>query len=97
MPEPSSSESLGLNRRQWLEGAVALGATASLVTPGITLAAEGKAVTRGRIKQSIVFWCFNIAGEKWDIDKTCQVAKSLGCLSVEIVGPEMWPTLKPTT
>ena len=94
MPEPSSSESLGLNRRQWLEGAVALGATASLVTPGITLAAEGKAVTRGRIKQSIVFWCFNIAGEKWDIDKTCQVAKSLGCLSVEIVGPEMWPTLK---
>ncbi len=94
MPEPSSSESLELNRRQWLEGAVALGAAATLVSPGISLAAEGKAVTRGRIKQSIVFWCFNIAGEKWDIDKTCQVAKSLGCLSVEIVGPEMWPTLK---
>ena len=94
MPEPTSSESLGLNRRQWLEGAVALGAAASLVAPGISLAAEGKAVTRGRIKQSIVFWCFNVAGEKWDIDKTCQVAKSLGCLSVEIVGPDMWPTLK---
>ena len=94
MPESSSSEPLGLNRRQWLEGAVALGAAASLVAPGISLAAEGKAVTRGRIKQSIVFWCFNVAGEKWDIDKTCQVAKSLGCLSVEIVGPDMWPTLK---
>ena len=94
MPEPTSSEPLELNRRQWLEGAVALGAAASLVAPGISLAAEGKAVTRGRIKQSIVFWCFNVAGEKWDIDKTCQVAKSLGCLSVEIVGPDMWPTLK---
>lgn len=94
MPESSSSESLGLNRRQWLEGAVAIGAAAALVSPGISLAAEGKAVTRGRIKQSIVFWCFNVAGEKWDIDKTCQVAKSLGCLSVEIVPPEMWPTLK---
>jgi sugar phosphate isomerase/epimerase len=49
---------------------------------------------RGNIKHSVVFWCFNIAGEKWDIDKTCSVAKSLGCKSVEICGPAEWPTLK---
>lgn len=49
---------------------------------------------KGNIKHSVVFWCFNIAGEKWDIDKTCSVSKSLGCQSVEICGPAEWPTLK---
>ena len=49
---------------------------------------------RGRVKHSVVFWCFNIAGDLWDIDKTCAIAASLGCKSVEICGPETWPTLK---
>jgi hypothetical protein len=49
---------------------------------------------KGNIKHSVVFWCFNIAGERWDIDRTCTVAKSLGCKSVEICGPAEWPTLK---
>lgn len=81
-----------LTRRTLLQGAAAVAAGAAMTSP---VAADGeKAVTVGRIKQSVVFWCFNIAGEKWDIDKTCQVTKSLGCSSVEIVGPEMWPTLK---
>ena len=53
-----------------------------------------KAVTRGRIKQSIVFWCFNIAGEKWGLERTCQVARELGCLALEIVAPEEWGTLR---
>ena len=52
------------------------------------------AITHGRIKQSVAFWCFNIAGELWDVEKTCQVARQLGCLSVEVVDPEHWPTLK---
>ena len=49
---------------------------------------------RGRVKHSVVFWCFNMGGEFWDIDKTCAIAASLGCKSVEICGPETWPTLK---
>ncbi|MFN8856252.1 MAG: hydroxypyruvate isomerase family protein [Planctomycetaceae bacterium] len=49
---------------------------------------------RGRIKHSVVFWCFNAAGECWDIEKTCAVSASLGAKSVEICGPETWPTLK---
>ena len=57
------------------------------------MSAEAKKL-RGNIKHSVVFWCFNISGEKWDIDKTCSVAKSLGCQSVEICGPTEWPTLK---
>lgn len=55
---------------------------------------EPKAVRKGRVKQSIVYWCFNARGEKWSVEKTCQVAKDLGCLSVEIIEPEHWATLK---
>ena len=83
-----------LTRRQLLEttaGALAASAAGPLVAPA---AAEEKAVLKGRIKQSIVFWCFNSAGEKWTIDKTCAVAKELDCHSVEVVQPADWPMLK---
>jgi len=53
-----------------------------------------KVQLKGNIRHSIVFWCFNIAGECWDMEKTCQTAVSLGCESIEICDPETWPTLK---
>jgi hydroxypyruvate isomerase len=85
-----------ISRRDLLQGAVAAGAALSLSSLGSSTmsAAEKKAVVNGRIQQSIVFWCFNVSGEKWDIEKTCQVASTLGCKSIEICGPETWPTLK---
>ncbi|MGB0739784.1 MAG: hydroxypyruvate isomerase family protein [Planctomycetaceae bacterium] len=49
---------------------------------------------KGNINHSVVFWCFNIAGECWDMEKTCEVAVSLGCKSIEICEPEDWPILK---
>jgi hydroxypyruvate isomerase len=49
---------------------------------------------KGRIRHSVVFWCFNAGGDKWTIDQTCAHARSLGCKSVEICGPETWDTLK---
>jgi hydroxypyruvate isomerase len=58
------------------------------------LSAAEPVVTRGRVKQSIAFWCFNSAGEKWDVETTCRVAKDLGCASVELVDPNEWGTLK---
>jgi hydroxypyruvate isomerase len=54
----------------------------------------GAAPMKGRISQSLVFWCYNIAGDKWDLEKTCQVAKDLGCGSIELTTPDQWPTLK---
>jgi sugar phosphate isomerase/epimerase len=54
----------------------------------------GAAPMKGRIKQSLVYWCFNMTGDQWDLEKTCQVAKDLGCPSIELAGPETWPTLK---
>jgi sugar phosphate isomerase/epimerase len=47
-----------------------------------------------RIKQSVVFWCFNVGGDKWDLNKTCEITAKLGGKSVEIVGPEDFATLK---
>src|SRR5262245_54894740 len=91
MAEPR--ETSPLDRRQLLHGVAAGGVAAAL--GGLAAHAEdSKAVVHGRIKQSIVFWCFNTAGEKWDIEKTCQVARDLGCVSVEIVEPMHWPVLK---
>jgi hydroxypyruvate isomerase len=49
---------------------------------------------KGRIKQSLVYWCYNVMGDKWDIEKMCQIAKDLGCTSIELADPELWPTLK---
>src|SRR6266851_4817181 len=86
-PKPSR-----ITRRTALKGALVASAAAA-VAPSLLVGGE-KAVMKGNIRQSIVFWCFNTAGDKWDLEKTCQVAKSLGCLSVEIVGPEGWSTLK---
>ena len=52
------------------------------------------AMLKNRIKQSIVFWCFNARGEKWDAERTCTVAKELGVPALEVIGPEHWGTLK---
>jgi sugar phosphate isomerase/epimerase len=81
-----------MNRRHLLRTVAAAGTAAALAPLGN--AAEDKAVVNGRIKQSIVFWCFNTAGDKWDIDTACRHAKELGCVSVEIVDPLLWPVLK---
>jgi len=54
----------------------------------------GPAVTKGRIKQSIVDWCFTKTGDQWSFEKLCQVAKELGVPSVELCAPSDYPTLK---
>jgi hydroxypyruvate isomerase len=50
-----------------------------------------KIVQQGRIRQSIVQWCFN---PYWDVPKTIQYAKALGCQSVELISPKYFPLLK---
>jgi hydroxypyruvate isomerase len=74
----------------------AAGSATALATSAPSVAAEsvGKAVRNGRIKQSIAQWCFELFGGKWSLDRTCQVAKELGCQSVELLTAENFPTLK---
>jgi hydroxypyruvate isomerase len=61
---------------------------------GAAAATVPRAVKNGRIRQSLVFWCLNGTDWKWDIERICSTAKSLGCQSVELVPPELWPTLR---
>jgi hydroxypyruvate isomerase len=50
-----------------------------------------RAVKNGRIKQSIVYWCFEKA---WDMDQAARVANQLGCDSIELIAPKFFPVLK---
>ncbi|MCA8998875.1 MAG: TIM barrel protein [Planctomycetaceae bacterium] len=87
-----------LSRRDWIASSAAgLGMAALAVgTEAKPLLAEEKTgvsvVKKGRIKQSIVNWCYKPA---WpDVDDLCQTAVRLGIPSIELIDPEHWPTLK---
>jgi hydroxypyruvate isomerase len=76
-------------------GLAAAAAFAAVPAAGLAAAEpQGPALTKGRIKQSIVPWCWQTAGEKWDMEKICLVAKQLGINSVELVDHEFYPLLK---
>ena len=85
------NQSNPISRRNLLQlagGAAALGATTITAK-----AAKKKAgVSKGRINQSVVHWCWGERG--WKETDTAKAAKDLGCKSVEIIGPEHWPMLK---
>lgn len=73
-----------LNRRAVLLSAVGAASTTALGAQH----PHGPAATKGRIKQSIAFWSFNVAGGKWNLEQTCRIARQLGCPSVELVKGE---------
>ena len=80
------------NMLQIVAGIGAAGATAFTVPSCASMNKRARrGVTKGRINQSIVRWCFE---KHWDLEKTCQVARQLGCKSIELVEPKDWPTLK---
>ena len=53
-----------------------------------------RVVRHGRIRQSLAYWCLNATEWKWDIDRIGATAKGLGCESVELVPPELWPAVR---
>src|SRR5262245_25844529 len=80
----------GLSRRSALK---TIAATAAL---GLTANAQEKksapvtGVTRGRIKQSVVPWCF----KPMPVPELARHAAKLGLRSVELCDPQFWPELK---
>jgi hydroxypyruvate isomerase len=91
-PCPSSpAEAHSLSRRRLLQGAVGLAAAGAAPFLHAAGAEDGKAVVKGRLRQSIAKWCFEKA---WDLEKMCQIAVQLGCQSIELVPPKDWPVLK---
>lgn len=90
MSQPQKPTSVSVNRRQLLRVVSGAAAGAWVLAAAGPVRAE-KAVTKGRVKQSIVQWCF---ADYWDLEQLCQVANQLGCKSIELIAPEHWPTLK---
>ncbi|RLS52394.1 MAG: hydroxypyruvate isomerase [Planctomycetota bacterium] len=81
-------------RREYLSSlaAASLAGAASLGVTSAAQAADGPVAKHGRIKQSLVNWCY--APHFPNFDEYCQTAVKLGCQSIELCGPENWPTLK---
>jgi hydroxypyruvate isomerase len=82
-----------LSRRRLLQCAagVAAGSLAGLNSPLRAAKSDEPAATRKRLKQSLVQWCYK---KYWNIEQMAELAKQLGCFSVELVDPKEWPTLK---
>ena len=84
------------SRRQLLEGvgAAALG-LAAVAGGGPALGADKDAsetvIKKGRIKQSLVHWCYE---PYFDVPQMIKVAKQLGCGSIELIDPKHFPLLK---
>ncbi len=78
-----------ISRRKVLR--VTAGAGAALLANGSRTSDAEQAAGAERIRQSIAYWCVQ---KYWGLEKTCQVARELGCKSVELVEPKDWPTLK---
>jgi hydroxypyruvate isomerase len=89
--EPSTPNQISRRHAFKHAAGVAVGAAALGNATVATAKAKGTAVSKGNINQSIVHWCFQ---KYWDIEKTAQIAKQLGCKSIELVAPDTWPTLK---
>jgi hydroxypyruvate isomerase len=79
-------------RRDILQGTVMAAAAAAADPLASTARADDK--LKGRIKQSVVSWCFMARGEKWSAEKLCEAAKQVGIPSVELISPQHWPLLK---
>lgn len=78
------------NRRQLLQTAAGAAAGAWTWASAAEVRAD-KAVVHGRIRQSVAPWCF---ADTWNLEQLCQVAKGLGCQSIELLEPDQWPTVK---
>jgi len=45
---------------------------------------------KGKINHSVCRWCY----DKISLEDLCKAAKNIGLASIELVGPEEWPTIK---
>ncbi len=81
-----------LTRRNALKWAAT--ATAARFTRGALgadVVKEETVVKNGRIKQSLVNWCYD---KYWPTPELAKVAKQLGCVSLELCDPKHWAALK---
>lgn len=81
---------MDISRRNALKKMGLLAGSATL--PGLATSSVSKDIkkTEGQIKQSVCKWCYSDI----PLDEFCEAAKKIGLKSVELLGPDDWPTLK---
>jgi hydroxypyruvate isomerase len=88
---PNQSSEVTLSRRALMQGAAGATAGACGLAMSDSLSAQQEYQPLGKIQHSIVQWCFR---DHFELDRLCQVARQLGCKSVELVDPKDWGVLK---
>jgi len=79
-----------VTRRSVLSALAASGAAATLAQAHERGDDPAWKITRGRIQQSVVHWCF----KPMSVEELARHAAAMGFKSVELVAPSDWPTLK---
>ncbi len=70
-------------------GAAAFGGSAVL-SPRAAAAEDAPAASNGRIHQSVCQWCYG----KMSVEDLAKNSARIGLKSVELIGPDHWPTIK---
>jgi hydroxypyruvate isomerase len=79
-----------VSRRALLAGATTMAATIAVSNQSQAADDADWKVEKGRIKQSVVHWCFN----PMSVDELAAGAAKMGLASVELIDPKQWPKLK---
>ena len=80
-----------MNRRAAIKTA-AIGASAAFVPLAYSNEKNTpkKASLKGNIRHSVCSWCY----PDMSLDELCVLAKDVGLVGIDLIGPEGWPTLK---
>ena len=80
-----------MNRRDAVK-TVAMGASAAFVPLATTVNQETLTVNnlKGNINHSVCSWCY----PDLSLEELCRLAKDIGLVGIDLIGPEGWPTLK---
>ncbi len=79
-----------ISRRHFVTHVSALGALSTMGWPQLSHADDSK--RKGKIRQGLCRGVFS--GTKLDLDEQCREAARLGCVGIDLVGPETFSTLK---
>ncbi len=77
-----------LSRRTLIAGAASVAAAAAV--PQAMPAQQERAVRNGRIRQSVCQWCYG----RMPLEELAAAVSAMGLESIEILGPEAFPTLR---
>ncbi len=78
-----------ISRRQAVAGLVGGGATTMLFARSSAAEAE-RPKLKGRVNHSVCRWCYR----KIPLETLCTAAKAMGIASIDLLGPDDWPTAR---